>query len=151
MSCAVKHSRLLPLGRWPLSWFSSSFHTGLSRALTAVTAVSAPGRMRATGALILALASCSCAGRPLQGVLIPAAESAEVGSRIPVLIATTREKSTSDPGEMFNSERGLWMSYGQIAISIPPDDSRKIGDIQWPSSPPGDPHRDFVDCIGRVH
>ena len=45
---------------------------------------------------------------------------------------------------MFNSERGPSMSYGQIAISIPPDDSRKIGDIQWPASPPGDPHRDFV-------
>jgi len=29
-------------------------------------------------------------------------------------------------------------------VSIPPDNSRKIGDIQWPASPPGDPHRDFV-------
>ena len=92
----------------------------------------------------MALVSCSCAGRPLQGVLIPAAESAEGGSRVPVLIATTRQKSISDPGEMFNTERGPSMSYGQIAVSIPPDDSRKIGDIQWPPSPPGDPHRDFV-------
>jgi esterase/lipase superfamily enzyme len=92
----------------------------------------------------LALASCSCAGRPLQGVLIPSAESAEGGSRIPVLIATTRQKSVSDPGEMFNAERDPSITYGEIAVSIPPDDSRKIGDIQWPPSPPGDPHRDFV-------
>ena len=93
---------------------------------------------------MLALACCSCAGRPLQGVLIPAAESAEGASRVPILIATTRQRSDSDPGEMFNTDRAQAMSYARIAVSIPPDDSRKIGDIQWPASPPGDPHRDFV-------
>jgi esterase/lipase superfamily enzyme len=102
------------------------------------------GRLRVTGTLIFALVCCSCAERPLQGVLIPAAATAEGSSRVPVLIATTRQKSTSDPGEMFNSERGLSISYGQISVSIPPDDNRKAGDIQWPSSPPGDPQRDFV-------
>jgi esterase/lipase superfamily enzyme len=109
-----------------------------------VSAASTHSRLRATCGLVLALLSCSCAGRPLQGVLIPSAESAEGGSRVPVLVATTRQRSISDPGEMFNSERAPSMSYGQIAVSIPPDDSRKIGDIQWPASPPGDPHRDFV-------
>ena len=93
---------------------------------------------------MLALACCSCAGRPLQGVLIPAAESAEGASRVPILIATTRQRSDSDPGEMFNTDRAHTISYARIAVSIPPDDSRKIGDIQWPASPPGDPHRDFV-------
>ena len=93
---------------------------------------------------MLALACCSCAGRPLQGVLIPAAESAEGASLVPILIATTRQRSDSDPGEMFNTDRAQAMSYARIAVSIPPDDSRKIGDIQWPASPPGDPHRDFV-------
>ena len=114
-----------------------------------MSATGTPSRLRATGALILALVGCSCAGRPLQGVLIPAAESAEGGSRVPVLIATTRQRSTNDPGEMFNGERGPSMSYGEIAISIPPDDSRKIGDIQWPPSPPGDPHRDFVTVSAK--
>jgi esterase/lipase superfamily enzyme len=60
------------------------------------------------------------------------------------LIATTRQKSAQDPGEMFGPELAAAMSYGQIAVSIPPDGSREIGDIQWPASPPGDPHRDFV-------
>ena len=50
---------------------------------------------------------------------------------------------------MFNTDRASSMSYGQIAISIPPDDSRKIGDIQWPPSPPGDPHRDFVTVLAE--
>jgi esterase/lipase superfamily enzyme len=109
-----------------------------------VSATSTHRRLRATCGLVLALLSCSCAGRPLQGVLIPSAESAEGGSRVPVLIATTRQKSVTDPGEMFNTEQGPSMSYGSISVSIPPDDSRKIGDIQWPASPPGDPHRDFV-------
>jgi esterase/lipase superfamily enzyme len=45
---------------------------------------------------------------------------------------------------MFNSERADETSYAKIVISIPPDDSRKIGEIQWPASPPGDPRRDFV-------
>ena len=93
---------------------------------------------------MLALACCSCAGRPLQGVLVPAAESAEGASRVPILIATTRQRSDSDPGEMFGADRAQAMSYARIGVSIPPDNSRKIGEIQWPPSPPGDPHRDFV-------
>src|SRR5215469_10826570 len=78
--------------RWLLSWLFSIFQTGVSRSLTVLSEASRARRLRATGALILALASCSCAGRPLQGVLIPAAESAEGGSRIPVLVGTTRQK-----------------------------------------------------------
>ena len=114
-----------------MSWLS------LSEASTA-------RRLRATGALILALASCSCAGRPLQGVLVPTAQSAEGTSRIPILIATTRQRSTKDAGEMFGSERAVTTSYARIAVSIPPDGARKVGEIQWPASPPGDPSRDFV-------
>jgi esterase/lipase superfamily enzyme len=100
--------------------------------------------LRAIGALALALACCSCAGRPLQGVLIPTAESAEGTSRVPILIATTRQQSTGEPGEMFSRERASAISYARLTVSIPPDDNRKIGEIQWPVSPPGDPHRDFV-------
>lgn len=100
--------------------------------------------LRAIGALVIALACCSCAGRPLQGMLVPTAESAEGSARVPILIATTRQRSTNDAGEMFGSERAATMSYARIAVSIPPDDARKIGEIQWPVSPPGDPHRDFV-------
>jgi len=100
--------------------------------------------LRALTALMLAFACCSCAGRPLQGVLIPTAESAQGASRVPILIATTRQRATDDTGQMFNRERSPTMSYARIAVSIPPDEVRKIGAIQWPVSPPGDPHRDFV-------
>ena len=45
---------------------------------------------------------------------------------------------------MFNGARAENVSYAAISVSIPPDSSRKIGEIQWPASLPGDPNRDFV-------
>jgi esterase/lipase superfamily enzyme len=101
----------------------------------------------------LALALGACAGRPSQGVLVPVAQSAEGTSRVQVLAATTRQRSTADAGEMFNGERAEGLSYAGITVSIPPDSSRKIGEIQWPASLPGDPGRDFVtisaDYLGK--
>lgn len=132
------------VGLWKLSWLSCIFDTGVGRALAVAARPSTRCRWRATGALTLAVVCCSCAERPFQGVLIPAAESAEDASRVPILIATTRQRAVSDPGEMFNTDRAAAMSYARVDVSIPPDDSRKIGDIQWPASPPGDPHREFV-------
>jgi len=92
----------------------------------------------------LALAAGACAGRPSQGVLVPVAQSAEGGSRVQVLAATTRQRSTADAGEMFNGERAEGLSYAAVTVSIPPDAGRKIGEVQWPMSLPGDPSRDFV-------
>jgi len=109
-----------------------------------VIAAGSPSGRRAIAALVLALLCCSCTSRSLQGALVPTAESAEGASRVPILVATTRQRSTDDVGEMFNGERASAMSYARIAVSIPPDDARKIGEIQWPASTPGNPHREFV-------
>jgi len=98
----------------------------------------------AAAGFALILLCCSCAGRPLQGVLVPNAQSADGATRVPILVATTRERSVRDPGELFSSERGPNVSYASIAISIPPDSTRKVGEVQWPLSLPGDPQRDFV-------
>jgi esterase/lipase superfamily enzyme len=92
----------------------------------------------------LALALGACASRPLQGVLVPVAQSAEGTSRVQVLAATTRQRSTADVGEMFNGERADSVSYAAVTVSIPPDSTRKSGEIQWPESLPGDPRHDFV-------
>ena len=92
----------------------------------------------------LALALVACAGRPSEGVLVPVVQSAEGTSRVNVLVATTRQRTTADAGEMFNGERAGSVSYAAITVSIPPDSSRKVGEIQWPASLPGDPNRDFV-------
>ena len=92
----------------------------------------------------LSLALGACTGRPLQGVLVPVAQSAEGTSRVDMLVATTRQRSTADAGEMFSGERAQEISYAAITVSIPPDNSRESGTINWPASLPGDPHRDFV-------
>ncbi len=94
-------------------------------------------------AAIAATALCAgCSGRPAQGVLIPTKEQAEGTARVPILVATTRKKSTEDPGEMFSGERSEALSYAAVTVSIPPD--RKVGSVQWPGALPGDPKRDFV-------
>jgi esterase/lipase superfamily enzyme len=36
------------------------------------------------------------------------------------------------------------MSYAAVTVSIPPDATRKIGEVQWPTSLPGDPQQSFV-------
>jgi esterase/lipase superfamily enzyme len=45
---------------------------------------------------------------------------------------------------MFNGERATESSYAAVTVSIPPDNARKIGEIQWPESLPADPGRNFV-------
>ena len=100
-------------------------------------------RCRVVGALIAALACASCAGRPLQGVLVPV-EASESTSRVPILVATTRERAAADSGDMFSREPASTMSYAKLSVSIPPDQARVVGAIQWPVVPPGDPRREFV-------
>ena len=95
-------------------------------------------------ALGLALGCGACSDHARHGVLIPVAESAEGTSRVPLLIATTRQQLVSDPGEMFGGGRAANMSFAAVTVSIPPDSTRKVGSIQWPASLPGDPRRDFV-------
>ena len=94
--------------------------------------------------LISALACGSCGGRLSQGALTPVTTTAEGTSRVPILVATTRQRSTTDPGEMFSGERAAEVSYAAIIVSIPPDAARKIGEVQWPATLPGDPRTNFV-------
>jgi esterase/lipase superfamily enzyme len=92
--------------------------------------------------ILLLFAGCS--SRSTQGALIPVEKVAEGTSRVTVLAATTRQRSTTDPGAMFSELRSDNVSYASVAVSIPPDGARKIGEVQWPAAPPGDPSRDFV-------
>jgi esterase/lipase superfamily enzyme len=101
-------------------------------------------RLASAAVLGLALVCSACAGRPAQGVLVPVAEHGEGTSQVAVLAATTRARSTADPGEMFNGERAAAVSYASVVVSIPPDQVREIGKIQWPASAIGDPNKNFV-------
>jgi esterase/lipase superfamily enzyme len=99
--------------------------------------------MFAVSAISIAFVLGACAGRPSQGVLVPMA-TVEGTSLVPIFAATTRQRSTTDPGEMFSGDRAADVSYAAITVSIPPDTSRKIGEVQWPASLPGDPRLNFT-------
>jgi esterase/lipase superfamily enzyme len=60
------------------------------------------------------------------------------------MVATTRADDPVAPGVMFNGERARGLAFADIIVSIPPDETRKIGEVQWPSTIPGDPAHDFV-------
>lgn len=92
---------------------------------------------------LLALTLAGCAGRPM-GNLIVTSATAPGASTVEMLVATTRQDALSPPGVLFNGERRTGLAFADIAVSIPPDAVRRAGEVQWPSSPPGDPARDFV-------
>ena len=39
---------------------------------------------------------------------------------------------------------GIVVIHASIGVSIPPDAARKVGQVQWPTSLPGDPRQSFV-------
>lgn len=92
--------------------------------------------------LLFALSLAGCGGRAT-GVLEPVTATATGATPTPILVAAQRAKS-ADPGEMFSGERSGRMTYARIVVSVPPDAARKIGEVQWPSTRPGDPAKDFV-------
>ena len=99
-----------------------------------------------TAVAIAAAICCSaCSGRLPQGALVPVAQANTAGASIvPMLVATTRSHATADAGDMFSGGMASQISYASIAVSLPPDAVRKIGEVQWPTSMPPDPQRSFV-------
>ncbi|MFC5482027.1 alpha/beta hydrolase [Microvirga aerilata] len=102
-------------------------------------------------AVALLLGLNACAG--LRGTLVPVAESVPGASKVDMLVATTRMRA-ADPEEFFSGDRGPELSFAEFTVSIPPDASRKQGEVQWPRNVPGNPATDFVtlkaDVIDRT-
>ncbi len=98
---------------------------------------------RPFGLVLAALLLASCGGRP-QGVLLPVTTATAGTTRIDLLVATTRQPLPDRQSEMFSGERGKTLSFADIAVSIPPDSARAVGEVQWPASVPGNPAREFV-------
>ena len=84
----------------------------------------------------------ACASKPT-GVLLPIADTEPSTGRVEMLVATTRQRSTV-PGEMFSGERGLTPAFADITVSIPPDGTRKIGEVAWPKKLPANQATDFA-------
>jgi esterase/lipase superfamily enzyme len=108
-------------------------------------------RVCAWRVLVLATAAlCSgCAERPI-GNLVEVGVRDPNASIVDMLVATTRAPTEDPQGVMFSGERARGLRFADIAVSIPPDSHRQIGEIQWPASVPGDPSRDFVTASARV-
>jgi esterase/lipase superfamily enzyme len=78
------------------------------------------------------------------GNLVAVSASAPGTDVVDMLVATTRAQVEDPPGVMFGGERAIGLAFADIAVSIPPDAVRKVGEVQWPASLPGDPAHDFV-------
>lgn len=98
--------------------------------------------LRLICACILVVLLSGCGGHP-KDVLTPVAETSPMASKVDMLIATTRSKSTV-PGEMFTGERALAPAFADITVSIPPASVRKAGEVAWPKRLPPNPATDFA-------
>ncbi len=96
----------------------------------------------------LGLLLAGCGGRPT-GVLVPQ-PTVEGAHTVEMLVATTRAPEPSAPGVLFSGERGRGMRFADIAVSIPPDGARRIGEVQWPQRTPADPAREFATVRADV-
>ncbi|WP_246160155.1 alpha/beta hydrolase [Aureimonas fodinaquatilis] len=92
--------------------------------------------------MVFALVLSGCASRPT-GVLVPSNSTVPDASRVDLLVATTRAP-TSEPGVIFSGERGSALSLLNIGVSIPPENAREVGQVQWPSRLPANPAREFA-------
>ena len=92
--------------------------------------------------LAFAIALSSCASAPVAPFL-PVAATAPGASGVEMLVATTRRQAP-DEGELYSGERGGRLSFTNIVVSIPPDSARKIGEVEFATSSPGDPRTSFV-------
>ncbi|MCK0209703.1 alpha/beta hydrolase [Starkeya koreensis] len=95
--------------------------------------------------VVVALAcalSAGCASRPV-GVLEPVAAAAPDTSTVDLLVATTRAPS-DNAGIVYTGERGSGVSLSAFTVSIPPDDRRVVGQVQWPRQLPPNPATDFA-------
>lgn len=98
--------------------------------------------MRFAWILVICGLVAGCGGRPI-GVLTPVAAAYPSASQVDILVATTRQ-SVADTGVLFSGERSRDLSLAAVKVSIPPDEGRQIGQVQWPSRLPPDPSREFA-------
>ena len=95
--------------------------------------------------VFVALAGCA---HP-NGVLKPIQAAAPEGSIENLLVVTTR-KPSGDPATLYTGQRDRSFSLDEIAVSIPPDSHRKVGEVQWPKRLPPNPETDFA-TVGVRH
>ena len=96
--------------------------------------------LRAT-LLVLALLLAACAGRPPVDALKVSTAPAANARAHTILVATTRAKDER-PGALFGRERSDQLHFAATTVTVPP--MHEPGEIEWPSTPPGDPDKHFT-------
>jgi esterase/lipase superfamily enzyme len=100
-------------------------------------------------ALVFASGLTACASS--EGFLTPQPSAADAPgtSHVEMVVVTTRTRADS-PAFLFGGDRAPKASFADMVISIPPDVNRKIGEVQLPQRPPGDPASEFVTLKADV-
>ena len=91
--------------------------------------------------VLLVFSLAACASRPESGFLSAVAYAPAGAVDHTLLVATTRERDAR-PGTLFNGDRASAVDYAELTISVPPN--HKQNEIEWATSPPGDPKVNFV-------
>src|ERR1700690_257357 len=92
--------------------------------------------------IALSAIAAGCSSRPYGTLVV--GPSAPGASQVDLLVATTRAPVVEPPGVMFGGSRGRGLDFADIVVSIPPDNARQPGELQLPTSAPGNPEREFV-------
>ena len=66
-----------------------------------------------------------------------------------MVVATTRTQAESR-AFLFGGGRAPEVAFADMVVSIPPDANRKIGEVEWPQQPPGNPEKDFVTLKSEI-
>jgi esterase/lipase superfamily enzyme len=98
--------------------------------------------MRIAFVMLACVLAAGCSNRP-SGVLAPVEAAAPDATRVDMLVATTRAPS-GDPGTLYTGERGAGVTLSAFTVSIPPEQNRRVGEVQWPQRLPADPEREFA-------
>jgi esterase/lipase superfamily enzyme len=91
--------------------------------------------------VVVVFSLVGCASRPETGFLSAVAYSPPGAVDHTLLVATTRERDER-PGTLFSGDRATATDYAELTVSVPPN--HKPGEIEWATTPPGDPNVDFV-------
>lgn len=94
---------------------------------------------------VLGLVLASCVAQQRMAIAPGTARSLGTPgtATVDMLVMSTRAHATR-PGEIYGGERAEERSLYHLVVSIPPDGSRKIGDVQWQKGPHADARTDFV-------
>jgi len=95
----------------------------------------------------------ACARHPV-GVMTPVASAQTEGQSVVDMLVVTSRQPSGDPASLFSGERSSEASITGVAVSIPSDQHRITGTVQWPKKLPPNPETDFsvvrVDDLPNV-